>query len=44
MTGEEDQLRPLVKLVGNMHGNEPTGSFVTASKVLANTFLSYMLK
>ena len=22
--GEED-LRPLVKLVGNMHGNEPTG-------------------
>ena len=27
ISGEEDQLRPLVKLVGNMHGNEPTGSF-----------------
>ena len=22
---EANQLRPLVKLVGNMHGNEPTG-------------------
>ena len=27
IAGEEDLLRPLVKVVGNIHGNEPTGIY-----------------
>ena len=34
---EADQLRPLVKLVGNMHGNEPTGKNLCTTFCFAYT-------